>query len=232
VHTAADEVKWLSCRLSHLTEEQILAERHAIGIHHTLIAQRFRTRTAGHDLGTGERVESKDGVMEELKTLRRAAKTGSNRQFIKAWARAGFRAHQLIWPRDVAREHLKSGRCQAFVSSPDDPLLVINAPLAADAVALVEQAIASVGTQPAGERRRRQGDAAIDDIIKAIAQAYRALTGHRAGLTYKDLTGEWGGCFLDLCRDIGLHFSVPQVYSISRLRRVTARRRSPLTNVH
>jgi hypothetical protein len=237
VRTPADEfvpdgVKWLAACLAGLGGEPKFAERYAAHIHYALIAQRHHLATGGRDLATGASVENRAGVIEELKALLRAAKTGNNQRLLDAWAHSGDRTRELVWPTRIARAAIKTGRAQAFLSGPAAPLFIINAPFAADAIPMIEQALAVARAKPAEERRRRQSDAGVEDVIKAIVEAYRALTGQRAGLTYNAINGKWGGRFLDLCRDIGLHFSLPEVYSISRLRRVTARRRSPLTNVH
>jgi hypothetical protein len=229
-----DGVKWLAARLSRLKNDR-RTEHHAIGIHHTLVAKRFCTETAGHDLEKGGgRAKNKEGVTEELEALLSAAKTGCNQRFITAWARAGHRTHKLVWPRDLARQDIKAGQAHAFVSKPGaiinapiatergDPLLIINAPIAADAVVRIEGALAIRRAQP---DRRRQPDAAIDDVIRAIAAAFEALAGRPAGLTYDAIKGKLSGPFFELCRDIGEYFGIPEIYSTSRLRRIVGRPR-------
>jgi hypothetical protein len=178
-----DGVKWLAARLSSLRDDRLsssrddrqLTEHHAIGIHHTLVAKRFRTETAGHDLGkAGGRVKNKEGVTVELEALLSAANTGCNQRFMNAWAHAGHRTHKLVWPRDLARQDIKAGRAHAFVSKPGDTLLIINAPIATDAVVRIEEALATLRARPADDRRRRQPDAAIDDVIRVAAAAFGA----------------------------------------------------------
>jgi hypothetical protein len=230
MHTPADEyvpdgVKWLVGCLADLGGEPKLAEHYAAHIHYALIAQRHHLATAGRNLATGARVENRAGVVEELKALLRAAEIG-NQRLLDAWARAGDRTRNLVWPNYIAHEAIKSGRAQAFVAGPGAPLFIINAPHAVDAVPLIEQALTVARAKSAAERRRRQSDAAIDEVIKAVIAAYESLTVRRAGLTYDAVMGKLSGPFFELCRDIGEHFHIPEIYSTRRLRRITTRRRS------
>jgi hypothetical protein len=244
MHTPADEfipdgVKWLAAGLSRLKEvDRQVAEHHAIAIHHTLTDQKVRAATAGYNLETYERVESKEGIIKDLHTLLRATMSG-DRLFLRAWARIGHRTQKLVWPLDIARRDIKAGRARAFVSKPlkvgqqlaksrplDGPLIIINAPLAADIAPRIRGVLANLQSQPTDDRRHRVADVTIDAAITAIADAYEALTEHRATVTYRPNPhpGRYSGAFVELCRDIAEHFHIPEICSIRRLRATIKRR--------
>jgi hypothetical protein len=235
-----DDVKWLAAGLSRLKAkaDRQVTEHHAIAIRHTLIDQTVRAATAGYNLETRERVESKEGVIKDLHTLLRAT-ASSDRLFLRAWARVGRRTRELVWPRDKAKRDIEAGRACTFVSKPlkvgqqlaksgptDNPLLIINAPLAADAAPRIKDALANLQSQPPDDRRHRIADVTIDAVIRAIADAYEELTERRATVTYRPSPqpGVYTGAFVELCRDIAEHFRIPEICSIRRLRAVIKRR--------
>jgi hypothetical protein len=229
MHGPEDEIQWLVAQLSALPAGQRQpcrsVDAHAMSILDRVIAARARIETTGHDLAAGTPVEKSPGVVEELRALKRAAKTGSNRVFMNAWASCGNRTRQLVWPSDVARTDIKAGRCHAWVSPPGARLLVINAPRCADAMPLIDQAIETVRSEPASERRRRQPDPLISELIECIAAAFEDISGRQAKPPFwRPVDGHWDGPFFQLCCRIDEHFALKNTLSGRRLRSVIARR--------
>ncbi len=126
---------------------------------------------------------------------------------ISAWLGVTSRTHGLIgW-----RPHSKGGF--------EICLLGFHAvvPTRADVLPLIEAALRKHEAMPADERRKRHHDSLADDVVRAVAVAYRDLTGQR-GLFWDDVRGRYRGGLLDLGRDIEMHFGGTGLFTARRIK--------------
>ena len=71
--------------------------------------------------------------------------------------------------------------------------------------------------------RSDKRDALADDVVRAVAVAYRDLTGER-GLIWDDMRGQYRGGLLDLGRDIEAHFGCAGLFPTDRLKNIFSER--------
>ena len=90
-------------------------------------------------------------------------------------------------------------------------------PTRADALPLIEAALRKHEAIPASDRKKRQGDALANEVVRAVAVAYFDLTGQR-GLYWNVARDGYRGGLLDLGRDIGTHFGCARLFSTDRLK--------------
>ena len=81
------------------------------------------------------------------------------------------------------------------------------------AVPLIEAALRKLEAIP--DRRHRQPDPLADDVARAVAVAYRDLTGKR-GLYRDEVRGRDKGGLLLLARDIESRFKCEGLFSVRR----------------
>jgi hypothetical protein len=174
------------------------------------------------------RVDADRGTANELKRLLRAAKDKSDKRWQTAWLGVSSKTHGLVWnpvPPVTRREINSEGtlvrfeRADVGVSHRRVSVRGLEAimPTRADALPLIEVALRKHEAIPAAERRKRQGDELADDICRAVAVAYRDLTG-KAGITWNVVAEEYEGGLFDLAHGIEARFG-GGLFSVDRLRK-------------
>jgi len=142
-----------------------------------------------------------------LKRLQTVAQGPSDKRWITGWLGVTSKTLGLIgW-----RPHGNGG----FEITPRG--LRAIAPFRADALPLIAAALRKHEAIPAADRQKRRGDAIVDDVARAVAVAYRDLTGE-PGFVWDDLRGQYRGGLLDLGRDIEAHFGGAGLFAARRLR--------------
>lgn len=198
-------VAWLADRLAALNpaagDRPDVIDYHAGQVRGHWLTWRWRGDTYATEIrGTrrpyAKRVPVKVSTEKELRRLLRTVHSRSDRRWITAWLGVTSKTRGLIGWRP-------SPRCGGFEISLRG--LHAIAPTRADAVPLVEAALRKHEAIPATDRQKRQGDALADDVARAVAVAYRDLTGKR-GARWDDVRGLYRGGLLDLGRDIEAHF--------------------------
>jgi hypothetical protein len=208
--------------------------KHARRFYGLSLALRGRSDNLGHEIKgktrqRAERVDANRGAKNDLLRLQTAAKSNSAKVFQKAWLAVPGKTHSLIWspaPPIVERSFDDTGRLVGFRRERPDvsklrqvavPGFSSLMPAAADALPLIEAAIRKLDAVPAAERRKRKPDYSVkDELVSAVAAAYRDLTG-RKGVTGKPDIEIRGG-LLDLGRKIDARFGT-DIFTINRVRK-------------
>jgi hypothetical protein len=210
------DVDWLIDRLAAINpaanDLPDVIDSHAHQIYGHWVTWRRRGDTTAIEIrGTqrpyAKRVDAKGSIKDELERLLTVARGRSDKRWITGWLGVTSKTLGLIgW-----RPHGNGG----FEITPRG--LRAIAPFRADALPLIAAALRKHEAIPAADRQKRQRDALADDVVRAVAVAYRDLTGE-PGFVWDDLRGQYRGGLLDLGRDIEAHFGGAGLFAARRLR--------------
>ena len=163
-------------------------DSHAHQIHGHWLTWRWRGDTNAIEIrGTqrpyAKRVPAKGSIKKELKRLLTVARGRSDKRWITGMAR---RIPARRCGADLAVGDAQYGEGRLVLRAAD---LTVTArsvrgleaimPTRADALPLIEAALRKHEAIPAADRQKRQRDALADDVVRAVAVAYRDLTGER-----------------------------------------------------
>ena len=235
------DLDWLINRLAALNppaakDHRRVVDYHAHQVRGYYLACRWRgdrgdyaaIKITGRERPYAERVPAHRGTENELKRLQRAAKGKSDRRWQTAWLGVSSKTHSLIgWPplppvitRVDSTGKLVRERADIDVSHRRVSVRGLHAimPTRADAVPLIEAALAKLEAIPAAERRKRERDTHADDAVRAVAVAYCDLTGERRGLFWDEMRGLYRGGLLDLGRAIEARFGDAGLFSVRHIK--------------
>jgi hypothetical protein len=196
--------------------------RHAVDLHFSAShlaagVGRFSAHKIGFDKARGFYADPArgKGPSAELVRLQRAAKSGSLKRWLTAWAATGDATRSRVCAQLKEDQHLRrSPRLWVSFSAPssvigDPPHLdvVINAPRANIALPAIAAAIHSLQMVPAKQRKSGRKDARDDEFISKLFAAYSAVTDRRPTLTWDPYRSCWSG------RTVCLAHKVDGIYS-------------------
>jgi hypothetical protein len=142
------------------------------------------------------------GRTAELQRLECAAKTGSLKRWLGAWAGVSLATHDDVIKHLPDRLRPNRGIPPSWVCF-SAPGLTTNAPPATAALAAIIAARESLNAVAAQERKKRICDPEEVRFVAALKECFREITGRRkAGVTRNAVDDEYCGDFLKLVRDI------------------------------
>jgi hypothetical protein len=209
------DVDWLIGQLANINSTNQPNEtvvRHAFGINSRLIDLRLRGRGTYDLTGSitsGFRVKPRladRGLANELARLERAARSGSNARWIRAWAAVSPRCRALVWhpapPPVIKREFDETGRLISFERAPLQEEMVgidgvLMGPRPANVLAAIVEARRSLADTPPDDRRGNKRNDAADALATAIRSAVLDLTG-RVGFTRNPVKDTYSGPLVGL----------------------------------
>ena len=197
--TMSPDVDWLIRQLANIHSTDRPDEKsckHAFGIYGRLLDLRVRgggTFDLKGDIKKGFRIgprRADRGLANELVRLERAARSGSQVRWIKAWAAVSPRSRDLVWRPTrppVVKRKFKNGQLVEFRrAAPRHKMVgidgVLVGPRAGDAIAAIVEARRNLATTPRDDRRGNRCNDAADALATAIRAAVFDLAG-RVGFT-------------------------------------------------
>lgn len=200
---------WLLERLAALAAPGV--ERELIRTHASNLEFRAKLLAAGferrghkikHDGNDYSAMAVKSpGRSAQLQRLERAAKSGSLKRWLAAWASASPGTRRLIIDNLPGALRPNRGIPPSWVSF-SAPDFITNAPRAANALAAVKATQAKLGTVDAQERKKRTRSAETQAFLEALKKSFFEVTGRRAYVTWSAHTEKYGGSYCELIRDI------------------------------
>ena len=232
------DLDWLIDRLASLNPLAVkdrpdVIARHAHQVYGSWLALRWRGDTNAYKI-KGEqrpravRIDAKRGLANDLRRLRRAARSKSDKRWRAAWLGVSGKTRSLFDPAPpsiVKRNQLDEAGRLVLIERADLDVSNLKQvrvrglhalmPTAAAALPLIEGAIRKLG--PAADRRKRQSDDYFDEFVGAVCLAHRELTG-AVGITWNTNAGKFDGVLVELGRDIVARFGTA-LFSIDRMRK-------------
>jgi hypothetical protein len=208
------DVDWLIGRLANISTSRPDATvvRHAFGINSRLLDLRVRGRGT-YDLRgsvkSGFRVRPRPadrGLANELVRLERAARSGSQARWIRAWAAVSPRCRALVWhpapPPVINREFDESGRLIRFERAALQEEMVgidgvLIGPRPTNVLLAIVEARRYLAATDRNKRRGNTRNDAADALAAAIRSAVFDLTG-RAGFTRDPVKDTYSGPLVEL----------------------------------
>lgn len=214
---------WLIERLASLNpqaakERPDVIDHHAHQIYGRWLSLRWRGDNAAIKIrGTqrpyAKRVAAKSGTKKELKRLLTAAMGTSDKRFLTAWLGVSSKTLGMVDWNPGPQQKWRGGF--EIVVRGHHAIM----PTRADAVPLIEDAIREHEATPAEDRRKRKPDDLADDLVRAVAVAYRDLTGER-GFIWNDVLVRHQGGLVDLGRDIDDRFGGTALFTVDRIKNI------------
>lgn len=219
------DIDWLIAYLAKINRTNRPIEvivKHAFGIRGRLLDLRVRGRGTyclQGNIKDGFRVEPKPadrGLANELARLERAARSGSNARWIKAWAAVSPRCRDLVWrptpPRVIKRKFDKSGRLTGFKRGPlQEEMIgidgVLIGPRAVGALVAIVEARRSLAATNQDDRRGNKRNEAAVVLAAAMRSAVFELTG-RVGFTRDPLEDSCSGPLVELGAAAAARFGI------------------------
>lgn len=142
------------------------------------------------------------GSAAELQRVERAAKSGSLKRWLGAWAGVSRAALDDIIKRLPDRLRPNRGIPPSWVCF-SAPGLITNAPPATGALAAIIAVRESLNAVDVSERKKRVCKPDEEIFVAALKGCFREITGRKkAAATWNEKTGDYCGDFLKLVRDI------------------------------